>query len=160
MGNEKLYQDKFPPVDKYSQPMLVAYTVFSGIPGISEEIKRVKKWIEDNGYTITYPPITVYYDDPSEVGYDKCKCEVQWPIGEKIAAFEDNIGIKEVPVMRVLSVIHKGPYNKIYEAYNFLFEIIRKEELTVIEAPREIYIGDCYNTPEEKIVTEVQWPIQ
>lgn len=156
-----LHQDRFPVVIKTTEPFTTVCTAFKGINKIEEKMNLVVNWIKENSYNMYYPPMCLYFDDPSEVGYDNCRIEIRIPICEAAEEKEDEIGIKKVPPLKVLSTIYQGPYQGVGSAYGVLFNIMKQEGFDwSIGASIEVYWGDCCNTPPEKIITEVLIPIK
>ncbi len=66
-----------------------------------------------------------------------------------------------LPETKVISVMHKGSYNLIREAYAFIYMCIDENGYEVNGHPREIYwksYGNC--SSEEDYITELQIPIK
>lgn len=64
-------------------------------------------------------------------------------------------------VETAVCVLHKGSYNKLREAYAFIFKWIEENNYKVIDNPRESYIDGIWNKDtEEDWLTEIQVPIE
>ena len=64
-------------------------------------------------------------------------------------------------VENAVCVLHKGSYNKLREAYTFIFKWIEDNNYEVIDNPRESYIDGIWNKEsEEEWLTEIQVPIR
>jgi len=66
---------------------------------------------------------------------------------------------KSVLVIKVVSVIHKGPYEEVDVAYSKLFEYMSEHSLTMSGPARSIYLNDPAEVPEDELLTEVQIPV-
>lgn len=72
----------------------------------------------------------------------------------------DDIVFKEVPPVTVVSVMHKGPYSDLRNAYAFAFDWVEKNGYSIGDSPRENYIDGIWNKQsEEDWLTEIQIPI-
>jgi len=101
--------------------------------------------------------IVIYLDGEyieTDINIELCEAvEKMWP------DFDD-IHFKVMEQTTVVSVMHKGPYSSIRQAYAFAFEWIRENGFTITDNPRESYIDGIWNKDsEEDWLTEVQVPI-
>ena len=72
-----------------------------------------------------------------------------------------NIKFKTLPETRVLSIYHKGAYNKIGEAYDFIMRYAEEKGYIVSCLSRECYIDGIWNKEsEEDWLTEIQLPVE
>ncbi|MBC8571045.1 MerR family transcriptional regulator [Zongyangia hominis] len=72
----------------------------------------------------------------------------------------DDIHFKEMEPITVVSVMCKGPYDRIPQAYAFAFQWMEENGYAVGGAPRESYIDGIWNKEkEEDWLTEIQVPI-
>ncbi|MGL4738720.1 MAG: GyrI-like domain-containing protein, partial [Cellulosilyticaceae bacterium] len=73
--------------------------------------------------------------------------------------FED-IKFKKIDRVNAISVMHKGPYDRLADAYAYAFEWIENNDYVVIENPRENYIDGIWNKEnQEDWLTELQIPV-
>ena len=73
--------------------------------------------------------------------------------------FED-FKFKEIEAVTAVSVMHKGAYSKLGEAYAYLFKWIEENGYTATDNPRESYIDGMWNKENEADwLTEIQVPI-
>ncbi len=72
----------------------------------------------------------------------------------------DGIVFKTMPAVTVVSVMHKGAYQNIGQAYAFAFQWIEENGYTVTDMPRESYIDGIWNkTDTADWLTEIQVPV-
>ena len=83
---------------------------------------------------------------------------------EAVTAFgkeNDLIKFKTLPEAKVLSIYHKGAYDKIGEAYAFLMKYAEQNGYKAAGLARECYIDGIWNKEsEEDWLTEIQLPIE
>ena len=83
---------------------------------------------------------------------------------EAVTAFgkeNEFIKFKTLPAAKVLSIYHKGTYDKIGEAYSFLMKYAEQNGYTTAGLARECYIDGIWNKgSEEDWLTEIQLPVE
>jgi len=73
----------------------------------------------------------------------------------------DIIKFKEIPETKVLSIYHKGAYEKLPEAYSYLFKYAEDNGYECNGLSRECYIDGIWNKDNiEDWLTEIQLPIK
>lgn len=73
----------------------------------------------------------------------------------------DGIYFHETNPVSVASIMHKGPYADLPQAYAFVLDWVEKNGYRIVESPRESYIDGIWNQSEEADwLTEVQVPIE
>jgi len=71
-----------------------------------------------------------------------------------------DIKFKKIEAVTAVSVMHKGGYTGLSEAYAYVFKWIDENGYIVIESPRENYIDGIWNKNDEaEWLTELQVPI-
>ena len=79
---------------------------------------------------------------------------------DKIYPDFDDIKFKKMDAMTAVSVMHKGAYSGIGEAYAYAFDWIEKNGYNAAGYPRESYIDGIWNKEDEADwLTELQIPI-
>ena len=137
----------------------VASITYTGpVEDMGELIGELTGWLVSKGLKITEPPFVVYYTSPMDVPPEKMEYDVGIPFHGK-AQDEGRIRIRIMPQHHVLFVVHKGPYQEIEAAYGMMMEHIMKESKEMIGAPREIYLNNPMEVPENELITELQFPI-
>ncbi|MCL1975723.1 MAG: MerR family transcriptional regulator [Firmicutes bacterium] len=72
----------------------------------------------------------------------------------------DDIKFKEIQPTTVVSVLHKGPYTGISQAYTYAFTWIEENGYVATNNPKESYIDGIWNKENEaEWLTELQIPI-
>ncbi|MDD3142418.1 MAG: MerR family transcriptional regulator [Lachnospiraceae bacterium] len=72
----------------------------------------------------------------------------------------DGIIFKKMASVTAVSVMHKGSYANLPQAYAFAFKWIEENDYILADAPRESYIDGIWNKEnEEEWLTELQLPI-
>ena len=73
----------------------------------------------------------------------------------------EHIKFKTLPQTKVLSIYHKGAYDKIGEAYAFIMKYAEQNGYRVSGLARECYIDGIWNKEsEEEWLTEIQLPVE
>jgi effector-binding domain-containing protein len=101
-------------------------------------------------------PITIYHDN--EYKETDADIEVALPISGSITVGPE-CDVKTLEGGRVVSYIHKGPYQDVGVAHEVIHEYMAREGLVVTDVCREVYLNDPNETPEEELLTEVQVPV-
>lgn len=72
----------------------------------------------------------------------------------------EGIFFRDITPATVVSVLHKGPYANLLQAYAYAMDWVEKNGYTVADMPRESYIDGIWNKQEEsEWLTEIQVPI-
>jgi effector-binding domain-containing protein len=100
-------------------------------------------------------PYAMYYNEDM----NNLDMEVGFPVASSIPE-KDNIKMSKLPGGKAAVYTHTGPYNKLGEAYEKLMDWMKEKNLTPSQSCYEIYIDDPENTPEDKLKTEIYFPIK
>lgn len=127
---------------------------FQLIPAIGEQV--TKKYPDLKCATPEYC-YNVYLDGEyreHDIHIELCEAVV-----EKRPDFDD-ITFKEVEPVTAVSVMHKGPYSKLSEAYAFTLKWIEENGYQVSGCTRESYIDGVWNKDTDADwLTELQFPV-
>lgn len=140
----------------YSKKMTIpdydAY--FQVIPAIGEAVTKANP---DLKCTVPAYCFIVYLDgEYREKDFNIEFCEAV----DKFGVETDGIVFKKIPSETAVSVMHKGPYKNLSQAYAFIFKWIESNNYTIAGYPRESYIDGIWNKEnEEDWLTELQIPI-
>lgn len=140
----------------YSKKMIIpnydAY--FKLIPAIGETV--MKKY-PDLKCTVPAYCFIIYHDGEykeKDISVEYCEA-----VTEMKADFDD-IQFKSMKSVSAVSVMHKGAYTELSQAYAYVFKWIEENGYGAADNPRESYIDGIWNKDsEEDWLTELQIPI-
>jgi AraC family transcriptional regulator len=103
------------------------------------------------------PPFAVYHRYGGETGdveLDACV-----PTTADIAA-SAAVAVRDEPAMTVAATLHKGPYDRIGDAYEALQAWMDDQGRQIAGPPREVYLTDPGQVSDPaEYLTEIQWPV-
>lgn len=101
----------------------------------------------------------IYHDGEykeSHIDVEICEAVTEMKADTDIIKFKKIEGVESA-----VSILHKGPYSDLRNAYSFIFKWIEENNYTVIDHPRESYIDGIWNKEsEEDWLTEIQVPVK
>lgn len=104
------------------------------------------------------PVMTIYHDeDYREEGAD---IEVAVPVTGKVAVEDPAVEVRNLEPARVVSLVHRGSYETIGQAYQRLHGYAAEKGLLIVGPMRDLYLNDPNTVAPDDIMTEVQAPIQ
>ena len=103
-------------------------------------------------------PCMAIYCDP-EYKENDADIEVAIPITGRIEV-DAGMEVKNLPPVRVLTVVHKGSYETLHVTYKELFDYMIKEGMEFSGPGRELYLNDPCKTSVDELMTEIQVPIK
>ncbi len=110
---------------------------------------------------LTGKPFNMYYDE----GFKEEDADIEtcYPVREdKEIAAPEGIAIRKLPGGKVVSIIHKGPYDQLGRSYEKISAYLKQKNYRVAAPPREIYIkgpGMIFKGNPKKYLTEIQFPV-
>ncbi len=124
-----------------------------------EGIAKVKAWVEQTGAEPSGPPLTIYQKWDMVRG--ATRFTLGYPIPDPPEELPEGFVSSRMPEMDVYVIEHTGPYRHLANAWssgtararNKVFRQNRNLQ------PFEIYLCDPEETPEEEIVTLVNFPM-
>ncbi len=140
----------------YSKKMTVpSYKdYFQLIPAIGEKVTT--KYTDLKCAMPAYCFIVYLDGEYKETNFKVEFCEA---ITELKEDFED-IVFKKMEAVNAVSVMHRGPYAGLNQAYAYAFKWIEDNGYAVLDSPRESYIDGIWNKEDEtEWLTELQIPI-
>ncbi|MGB9929080.1 MAG: MerR family transcriptional regulator [Methanosarcina sp.] len=107
-----------------------------------------------NQVKVTGPVIFLYHEE--EYKETDADIEIALPISGRISIDDPRMEIKNLPAVKVVSVISRGPYKGVGAGYNKIFSYMTEKNLEPIVPSRELYFNDPAEVPEGELMTEVQ----
>ncbi|NLD57609.1 MAG: MerR family transcriptional regulator, partial [Methanomicrobiales archaeon] len=112
---------------------------------------------QKNGLRVTGPPMTLYHD--TEYREKDGTMEVVLPITGKIVLSDPEMEVRTLPGGKVLSLIHKGSYSGLHEAWSRIGAYAEQREFVLTGSHQEVYLNDPSMVPEDELLTELQIPV-
>ncbi|WP_341536999.1 GyrI-like domain-containing protein [Methanosarcina barkeri] len=69
-------------------------------------------------------------------------------------------GSENLPAIRAISVVYRGPYPGVEAGYNQIFSYAKENNLETLSPDRELYFNNPEEVSEEELMTEIQVPIK
>jgi effector-binding domain-containing protein/DNA-binding transcriptional MerR regulator len=111
-----------------------------------------------NGLKVTGPFMTLYYD--CEYREKDANIECAAPITGRIVLSDPDMEVRTLPGGKYLSLIHKGPYSKLHEAWSRIGAYAEEQNCVPCGLHREVYLTDPDVVTEDELLTELQIPIE
>jgi effector-binding domain-containing protein len=167
LADSEAIEEKGPPTRvllKRTEPRSVATMHHTGpFDEIPATVMKLMGMISAGGYDMTGPLMMVYYDSPEEVPAEKLRWEVWMPVaypGPMKKTEEDEMGFRHIDPLFVAYTFHVGSYDRLPGAYKVLSDWAETNKYKVTGPPVEVYWNDPSTVPEEKLVTELWFPVE
>lgn len=102
------------------------------------------------------PPMSIYHDMECKEG--DADIEIAIPISGRIAV-GPRFEIRTLDSIKVLSVVHRGAYDRVGEAWGRAYRLVDEKGYAPAGPGRELYLNDPHDAPESELLTEVQVPV-
>jgi len=149
---------------KKTEPRTVAAMKHKGpFTDLQSVITKLQHDIQAGGYLAAGPVMCLFYNSPENTAAKDLEWQVLIPVvnpGQFGKAEYDQMGFQFSDVANVAYVYHVGPYEKINESYQVLFDWAKRNGYKVQGYPVEVYWSDPTVIPKEKLVTEVWMPVE
>jgi effector-binding domain-containing protein len=129
---------------------------------LEEMWRNLKNYINENKIKIITPCMMIYHTDWWSMDESKnLDVEVIEPVINKLSE-NKNVYINELPAIEsMVSIVHKGSFDKIGETFDNLFEWIEKNDYKKSGPIREIYHkGEWVTKNTDEYITELQIPVE
>ena len=130
------------PVEKLSEVMGSCFGEIMGVLGTA-------------GVAPAGPPFAMYHN----MDMSKLDVEIGFPVASRIEA-SGRVKPGKIPGGKAAVTLHRGPYDKIEDAYNRLSAFVRDQGLDVEGFTYEFYLNDPDETPPEELKTEIYFPVK
>lgn len=145
--------------EKKLEKKQVAYISFKGTyEEVPVLLGEVVGFIMAKGLQMVGPPFGIYFNSPQEVKEEDLMYEIAIPFAGE-AEEGRRVKIKIIPEQLVISTVYKGPYSECGMALGTLAQYAYKNGYEIVGPPMEIYLSDPNETPENELVTEVNFPV-
>jgi effector-binding domain-containing protein len=146
-------------------PALHVASLRSIIPTYSQQAQlwcELEAYLAQNGVRPSSPCLTLYHD--TEYKEHDVDAEVCEPITVNLRG-NDRIKAYDLPAVETMaSVVHKGPFNTISQAYSAIMSWVQANGYRICGPDREIYLqtaGDGkIHQDDPSYVTEIQIPVE
>jgi DNA-binding transcriptional MerR regulator len=143
--------------EKNVDPMLVAGIRMKG--RYNECGKGFARLGRGFGRLICGKPLLLHYD--TEYREEDAEFEACLPIRQRKSV--EGASVRELPGVRCVTLVHKGPYQQMGRSYAKVFEWIKARNYKVVLPTREVYIkgpGVIFKGNPKNYVTEIQIPVE
>jgi effector-binding domain-containing protein len=110
---------------------------------------------------VTGKPFNMYYDEGFKE--DDADMETCFPVrADKEIKVPEGITIRTLAGAKVVSLVHKGPYDQLGRSYEKIASYLKQKNYQVTAPPREIYIkgpGMIFKGNPKNYLTEIQFPV-
>lgn len=117
---------------------------------------RVFGALAQRGQSPAGAPLVIYHemsaDDPGEI-------EIAIPCAGR-DDLDQGVAVRTLDEVDAAVTIHHGPYVQIAPAYHALTTWMAEHGHEAAGPPREVYITDPEQVPEDKLQTRIEWPIR
>jgi effector-binding domain-containing protein len=122
----------------------------------SQAFARLYGFLAESVVQPAGPPLARYASEeftPTDIGV-----QVAVPVGGPLAG-KGEIHSEVIPAGPVAVALHRGPYDRIDDAYRALGAWIANQGLDTLEPPEEVYLVGPDRAPPSQLRTEVRWPL-
>ena len=130
---------------------------------IPELLMKVYEFTVKKKMVITGPPLFICHEIFPEAVMEANEkgtaiVEVAWPVSGIVKGNRE-INVYELPGVKMVHTVHKGPYESCEATYLKVFSWIKEKRLQISGPIREVYPNDPREVPPEKIITEIFVPV-
>jgi len=123
-------------------------------------IAKLLSWAEAKKVEIIGNPFSIYFTSPQNTKPEEMIYDIGFPVSKDTELSEEGeIKVVELLEHRVISIVHKGSYEKLNESYKEMVEYSIKNNYDIIGSPKEVYINSPHEVPENELLTEIQFPV-
>jgi DNA-binding transcriptional MerR regulator/effector-binding domain-containing protein len=153
---ERMSAPKYEIVERNVDSMLVAGVRMQGhYSDCGEGFALLFKQL---GRYVAGKPLCLFYDceyRDGDANFEPCV-----PLRKAVAA--DGVSVRELPASRVVTLIHRGPYEELRNSYARILKYTKERGYEIKAPTREVYVkgpGMIFRGNPKKYLTEIQLPI-
>lgn len=128
---------------------------------IGRAFEKLSAWmVSKNLFGPTTRMMAIYWDDPQSTAPEALRSDAGTVVDPDFTP-DDGITLQEIPAMRTVSILHKGPYAELQSAYTWLYGtwLPSSGAETADFPPFEEYLNDAKTTPPRDLLTRINVPI-
>jgi effector-binding domain-containing protein len=133
-----------------------ACTPVDGLPQLlGESYGKVAGYLAELGQGPAGAPFAAYYN----MDMQDLDVEIGFPVMKPLVG-KDDIQASQVPGGKLGYALHTGPYGEIAPAYDALTEYVKEQGCEPTGVAYEFYLNDPDETPQEKLQTQIVFPLK
>jgi len=161
---EMIYMSQSEPVVKEITPFRViskrevgnyAETISTLIRELHAEVIAPEN--RNAGVKITGPIMTLYHDTDYREKDADIECAI--PVSGRVVLHDPAMEVKTLPGGRYLSLIYRGPYPAINDAWTRIYTYADEKKIVTGNPGRTLYLNDPNAVKEEDLLTEILIPV-
>ncbi len=117
---------------------------------------RLMAVLTEQGAVPAGPPMTLYPEPMTPDGPVVFVSAIPVQAG---TTGDGDVEITEIPEGPIVVFMHEGPYAELGRTYGLAHEQMREAGLLVGGPPCEIYLNDPGDTPPERLLTRIEFPV-
>ena len=131
-------------------------TPIDGLPQLlGESYGKIAGFLAELGQEPAGAPFAAYYN----MDMQDLDVEIGFPVA-KVMKGKDDIQASEVPGGKLGYALHTGRYGDIAPAYEALTEFVNEQGFEPSGVAYEFYLNDPGETPQEKLQTQIVFPLK
>lgn len=133
-----------------------ARTPIDGLPQLlGESYGKIAGYLAALGEQPAGAPFAAYYN----MDMQDLDVEIGFPVSKPLAG-KDIIQASEVPGGNLAFAMHVGRYSDIAPAYDALVQFVKEQGYKPTGVSYEFYLNDPETTPQEKLQTQIVFPLK
>ena len=144
--------------EQAAQPTLSvrAHTPIDGLPKLlGESYGKIAGYLAKLGEEPTGAPFAAYYN----MDMQNLDVEIGFPVAKPLTG-QGDIQASEVPGGKLGYALHTGRYSDIAPAYDALTQFVKEQGYKPTGVSYEFYLNDPEETPQEKLQTQIVFPLK
>lgn len=131
-------------------------TLINGLPALlGESYAKIKDYLAELGEAPAGAPFAAYYN----MDLQDLDVEIGFPVTTFLEG-KDDIQPSQVPGGKLGFALHTGRYGDIAPAYDTLTQFVKEQGYEPSGISFEFYLNDPQETPQEKLQTQIVFPLK